>query len=162
MSFDKAFALIIEHEGGWSNHPNDPGGLTKWGITQRDYPNLDLLTLTMDQAKAIYKHDYWAAIKGDYLPPMIATLVFDSAVNQGVFRATRFMQTALQVAPDGIIGQKTIAAAQNADPYEFAVLFGAERALHYASLQTFDVFGKGWMRRLLRTTIKVTNGVPSK
>jgi lysozyme family protein len=116
------------------------------------------MTLTLDQAKHIYKSDYWDAIKGDHLPPMIATLVFDSAVNQGVFRATKLMQTALKVSADGIIGKKTLAAAQNADPYEFAVLFGAERALHYASLKTFDVFGRGWMRRLLRTTIKVTNG----
>lgn len=158
MSFDKAFDLIILHEGGWSNHPNDPGGLTRWGITQRDYPHLDLMNLTLDQAKHIYKNDYWNAIKGDYLPAMIAALVFDSAVNQGVYRATKMMQSALKVSVDGIIGKQTLAAAQNADPYEFAVLFGAERALHYASLKNFDVFGKGWMRRLLRTTIKVTNG----
>jgi lysozyme family protein len=158
VSFDKAFSLIIENEGGWSNHPSDPGGLTKWGITEKSYPNLDLMTLTLEQAKAIYKRDYWDAIKGDYLPPMIATLVFDSAVNQGVYRATKLMQHALRVSIDGIIGKNTIAAAQNADPYEFAVLFGAERALHYASLDTFDVFGRGWMRRLLRTTIKVTHG----
>lgn len=162
MSFDKAFALVIEHEGGWANHPNDPGGLTRYGITQRDYPDIDLMNLTLDGAKAIYKRDYWDAIKGDHLPSMIATLVFDSAVNQGVFRATRFMQKALGVSVDGIIGKQTLSAAQNADPYEFATLFGAERALHYASLSTFDVFGKGWMRRLLRTTIKVTNGVSSQ
>lgn len=158
MSFDKAFFLVIEHEGGWSNHPNDPGGLTRYGITQRDYPDIDLMSLTLDGAKAIYKRDYWDAIKGDYLPATIATLVFDSAVNQGVYRATKLMQRALGVSADGIIGKRTIAAAQNADPYEFAALFGAERALHYASLSTFDVFGRGWMRRLLRTTIKATHG----
>jgi lysozyme family protein len=159
MTFDNAFNLIIENEGGWANHPSDPGGLTRWGITQKQYPNLDLMTLTLDQAKAIYKRDYWDAIKGDYLPATIATLVFDSAVNQGVYRATKLMQVALQVSADGIIGSKTLSAAQNADPYEFAALFGAERALHYASLGTFDVFGRGWMRRLLRTTIKVTHGL---
>jgi lysozyme family protein len=159
VSFARAFDLLIKQEGGWSNHPSDPGGLTKWGITQRDYPNLDLVALTIGQAQAIYKHDYWDAIRGDALPPMLAELVFDAAVNQGVFRATKLMQVTLQVSADGIIGPKTISAAQNADPYEFAALFGAERALHYASLSTFDVFGRGWMRRLLRTTIKVTHGV---
>lgn len=120
------------------------------------------MNLTLDGAKAIYKRDYWDAIKGDYLPSMIATLVFDSAVNQGVYRATKLMQKSLGVSVDGVIGKQTLAAAQNADPYEFATLFGAERALHYAALSTFDVFGRGWMRRLLKTTIKVTNGVSSQ
>jgi lysozyme family protein len=159
MNFDEAFEIVIGHEGEWSNHARDPGGLTRWGITQRDYPNLDLETLTLDGAKHIYKSDYWDKIQGDYLPGKIAFLVFDSAVNQGVMRATKLMQRALSVQVDGVIGPRTLAAAQSVDPVEFAALFGAERALHYASLSNFDVFGRGWMRRLLRTTLKVNNGI---
>jgi lysozyme family protein len=153
--FDKAFEHIIGEEGGYTNHPRDPGGETKYGITKRDYPDLDIANLTVDQAKHIYRDNYWDAIKADYLPESIATLVFDSAVNQGVMRATKLMQRALEVQVDGVIGPRTIAAAQNIDPIDFAVKFGAERALHYAALSNFDVFGRGWMRRLLRTTLKV-------
>jgi lysozyme family protein len=158
MSFDSAFALIIGHEGGYTNHPRDPGGETKYGITKRDFPDLDIQNLTREQAKHIYKANYWDAIKGDYLPPGIATLVFDSAVNQGPVRAIKFMQRALEVGVDGVIGPKTLIAAQDVDPDEFSAKFGAERALHYAGLNTFDVFGRGWLRRLLRTTIKVAHG----
>jgi lysozyme family protein len=157
--FDQAFEHIIGEEGGYTNHPRDPGGATKYGITQRDYPDLDIENLTLDQAKHIYRANYWDAIKADYLPSQIAILVFDSAVNQGVSRATKLMQRALEVQVDGVIGPRTIAAAQNVDPTEFAVKFGAERALHYAALSNFDVFGRGWMRRLLRTTLKVAHGV---
>jgi lysozyme family protein len=155
MTFDDAFEIVVAHEGEWSSHPRDPGGLTRWGITQRDYPDLDLETLTLEQAKRIYKADYWDKIKGDYLPGKIAFLVFDSAVNQGVMRATKLMQRALSVQVDGVIGPKTLMAAQSVDDVEFAALFGAERALHYASLSNFDVFGRGWIRRLMRTTLKV-------
>jgi lysozyme family protein len=157
--FDKAFEHIIGAEGGYVHHPRDPGGETKYGITKRDYPDLDIPNLTLDQAKHIYRANYWDAIKADYLPGQVAILVFDSAVNQGVSRATKLMQRALEVQVDGVIGPRTIAAAQNIDPFEFAVKFGAERALHYAALSNFDVFGRGWMRRLLRTTLKVAHGV---
>jgi lysozyme family protein len=155
MNFHDAFQMVVGHEGGISDHPDDPGGLTKYGITSRDYPSLDIRNLTLNQARRIYKSDYWDKIHGDDLPGRVAALVFDSAVNQGVSRATKLMQRALQVQVDGVIGKNTLTAAENVDPDEFAVLFGAERALHYASLSTFDTFGRGWMRRLLRTTIQV-------
>jgi lysozyme family protein len=159
VNFHDAFEMVIGHEGGVSNHPDDPGGLTKYGITSREYPNLDIRNLTLGQARNIYKADYWDEIQGDDLPGRIAALVFDSAVNQGPARAIKLMQKALGVQADGIIGKRTLSAAENIDPNEFAALFGAERALHYASLSTFDVFGRGWMRRLLRTTIQVTHGI---
>jgi lysozyme family protein len=159
VSFEQAFALVLESEGGYVNHPDDPGGETKYGITKRQYPSLDIANLTVEQAKHIYKSDYWDAIKGDFLPPVVAGLTFDSAVNQGVPRAIKMMQRALMVASDGVIGPRTLSAALSVDPVEFASRFGAERALHYASLETFDVFGRGWMRRLFNTTIKVIHGI---
>jgi lysozyme family protein len=119
---------------------------------------LDIANLTVEQVKRIYKSDYWDAIHGDILPRAIGILVFDSAVNQGPRRAIKFMQRALGVDVDGVIGPRTLTAAQSADPAEFASRFGAERALHYAALSTFDVFGRGWMRRLFDTTIKVLHG----
>ena len=158
MSFEKAVELVLEHEGVLSDHSADPGGLTKYGISQRSYPNLDIASLTVEDAKAIYRKDYWDKIKGDLLPDGMATLVFDSAVNQGPARATKFMQTALGVDPDGIIGPRTLSAASRADLNKFAVRFGVERAMHYAKLPTFPIFGRGWMRRLFDVTIRVIHG----
>jgi lysozyme family protein len=157
-AFDFAIGLVLQNEGGYVNHPSDPGGETKYGITKRQYPELDIANLTVEQAKGIYKRDYWDAISGDRLPPQIATLVFDCAVNQGPKRAIKFMQTALGTSADGVIGPRTLHAAYVADPAAFATRMNAERALHYASLSTFDVFGKGWMRRLFDVTIKVFRG----
>lgn len=158
MTFEAAVELIFKHEGGLVEHPSDPGGLTKYGISQRSYPRLDIRNLTKEQAKDIYKRDYWDKIKGDLLPAGISTLVFDSAVNQGTLRATMFLQKALGVEADGIIGPRTVAAASRANLRDFAVKFGAERALHYAKLPTFPIFGRGWMRRLLDTTIRGVDG----
>ena len=155
MSFEFAVNLVLENEGGYVNHPSDPGGETKHGITKRQYPDLDIASLTIDQAKEIYRRDYWAAVKGDSLPDQIASVVFDCAVNQGPGRAIKFMQAALGVSADGIIGPRTLAAANSVSPALFVTRMMAERALHYASLSTFDVFGKGWMRRLFDVTIKV-------
>jgi lysozyme family protein len=158
MSFEKAVELVLEHEGVLSDHSADPGGLTKYGISQRSYPHLDIASLTVDDAKAIYRKDYWDRVKGDLLPEGMSTLVFDSAVNQGPVRAIKFMQHALGVDPDGIIGPRTLAAAKRANLHTFAVKFGVERAMHYAKLPTFPIFGKGWMRRLFDVTIKVIHG----
>jgi lysozyme family protein len=162
MSFETAIPLILVHEGGLSDHPHDPGGLTKFGISQRAYPDLDIRNISVEQAKAIYKRDYWDRIKGDSLPEGISTLVFDSAVNQGVPRATKMMQRALSVDADGIIGPRTLAAASRANLRDFAVRFGVERAMHYASLPTFSIFGKGWLRRLFDVTTRVIHGTEAE
>ena len=162
MSFQSALDLVLKWEGEYSDHPSDPGGETKYGITKRDYPHLDIQNLTVEQAAIIYRANYWNGIKGDHLPEGISTLVFDSAVNQGVRRATRMMQRALNVDADGIIGPRTLAAASRANLLDFAVRFGTERALHYASLPTFSIFGKGWLRRLFDVTTQVIHGAEAK
>lgn len=128
MSFERAFEIVIGHEGGLVDDPRDPGGLTKFGISQRAYPSLDIKALTLEQAKGIYYEDYWLKAGCDQLvdEPM-AILVFDCAVNQGVDRAKSL-------------------SMRGPNPIDFQ----AERALHYASLPTFQRFGRGWMRRLFR------------
>ena len=156
--FDSAVELILAYEGGLVSNSYDPGGLTKYGISQRAYPDLDIASLTQEQAKAIYKRDYWDKIHGDILPSGIATLVFDAAVNQGISRATKMMQKALGVDADGIAGRRTFAALSKAQLLDFAAQFGVQRALHYASLPTFPIFGKGWMRRVFDVTVRVING----
>lgn len=156
--FEFAVNLALAYEGGLVSNKYDPGGLTNYGISQRAYPDLDITSLTEEQAKAIYKKDYWDKIRGDMLPPGIATLVFDAAVNQGISRATKMMQKAIGVDADGIVGPRTMAALSKTSLMEFAVQFGTQRALHYASLPTFPIFGKGWMRRVFDVTARVIHG----
>lgn len=132
MSFERAFDMVIGHEGGYVNDPNDPGGETKFGISKRAYPTLDIKSVTIEQAREIYLRDYWFTAGCDRIEDdAMAILVFDCAVNQGVSRALRF------------------AAGANT-PAEFQ----AERALHYATLPTFGRYGRGWMRRLFDGLLK--------
>jgi lysozyme family protein len=133
-NFERAFNLVIGEEGGYVNDPQDPGGETKFGISKRSYPNVDIKQLTLEQAKQIYKRDYWDKLFLDTQKWHIALLMFDCAVNQGVGAAGSFYE---KVQTKGV--------------ETFTVDFQVERALHYASLKTFGRFGKGWMRRLFRT-----------
>lgn len=132
MTFDRAFEMVVGVEGGYVNDPEDPGGETHFGISKRAYPNLDIKALTSEQAKDIYFRDYWVpAGCGHIADEAMAILMFDCAVNQGVDRARKL-------------------AAKANTPAEFQ----AERALHYASLSTFQRFGRGWMRRLFDGLLK--------
>lgn len=148
MSFDTAFEIVVGLEGGFVDDPKDAGGRTKYGISQRAYPSLDIASLTLSDAKVIYKRDYWDAAKCDRLPDSIAIVLFDSAVNQGIKQATKLLQRALAVNDDGVLGSLTIAAANAVNENDVLVKFCAERALHYASLSNFSTYGRGWMRRL--------------
>lgn len=152
--FDRAFDIIIGHEGGYVNDPKDPGGETKYGISKRAYPALDIGALTLDEAKQVYLLDYWHAMQcGSFTWP-VALVLFDCAVNQGVQRARKLAQVVARVEVDGIIGPKTRAAIRAIDSQQFVVKYQAERILHYASLSTFDRFGRGWSRRAIETAIK--------
>lgn len=149
-TFDRCIRAVLSEEGGLSNHPQDPGGLPRFGISSRAYPHLDIRALTMDAAIAIYRRDYWNPIRGMDLPPALALLVFDSAVNQGVGTAARLLQKAVGVTEDGNIGPVTLRAAL-AVPLEQALIdFCAERALRYEFNRNEETFGRGWYRRLFR------------
>ena len=153
--FEKAVDLILKHEGGYVNHPEDPGGETNFGIAKRSYPDLDIAKLSKHDAKQIYKEDYWDRVKGDELPPAIALMVFDTAVNMGISRASKFLQEVVNAKPiDGIIGSKTVANTKNAfkNAPEFVLTSYANKRLdHYKKLSTFETFGKGWTRRVEET-----------
>lgn len=146
-SFDSAFAKVVSVEGGYVNDRRDPGGETKYGISQRAYPNVDIKNLTLDQAKAIYKENYWDRIRGDELPDPLSHLVFDSAVNQGTGPAVKMLQAALKINVDGVVGQETLKAAKTAGSYVCAV-FMTKRALRYTRNPDFETFGEGWLNRL--------------
>ena len=148
MTFDECFAKLIGHEGELSNHPADKGGLTKYGISQRAYPALDIAALTLDTAKEIYRRDYWSRAQCDRLPPALAFQVFDGAVNSGIGTSIRWLQAAAGVAPDGVVGPLTIRAVGDKDPAVMIARYNSARLDFMTRLSTWDVFSRGWCRRI--------------
>lgn len=146
--FDQLIERVLSHEGGYVNHPKDPGGETNWGIAKRSYPDLNIRMLTRAQAIAIYKRDFWDRVQGDKLPPEFAFQAFDAAVNHGIGNAVRWMQRAAGVADDGIIGPVTLAAIKRTPASDLVLLFNAVRLEFYTMLSTWPTFGKGWTRRV--------------
>ena len=150
--FDKAFDLLIGNEGGYVNNPKDPGGETNWGITRtvavdNGYDG-SMKLMPKETAKGIYKKMYWDKLQCDQLPFVVAFQLFDAGVNHGNSQAVKFLQRALSVVDDGVIGAQTIAAVSKLDDLQIVMLFNAERIEFYAALKTFSTFGKGWVRRV--------------
>ena len=154
MSFDRAVAMVLRHEGGYVNDPRDPGGETRFGISKRAYPDVDILRLTEDEAKVIYRRDYWNTLRPDEIPAPLAICVFDAAVNMGRDKAVRLLQRACGVAQDGVMGGNTIAAANRLP--EPVVRFSTERAIAYTGIRGFDTFGKGWLRRTFAVALEAS------
>ena len=146
MDFDTAFSRLIDSEGGYINNPADPGGETKFGISKRSYPDLDIANLTVDQARTIYYDDFWRVL-GD-AHPAIKFQVFDFAVNSGIQTAIRKLQLAVGVADDGHWGPKSTAALASMDLNDVLMRFAAQRLLFMTSLPTWGEFGRGWARRV--------------
>lgn len=141
---------VLSSEGGYNDDPADPGGETKWGISKRSYPNLDIAALTRQDAIDIYYTDFWVRTFGDELPVAIAYQVFDAAVNHGIGNALRWMQRAVGVADDGLIGPVTLQAVNKAKEDDMDLLFNAERLEFYAKLKAGDRFWRGWVNRSAR------------
>lgn len=148
MNIGRALTLLLEHEGGYSNHPRDNGGKTRYGITEavarKHHYQGDMKDLPWSTAEFIYRIDYWDKVRADQLPDNLRFHVFDCAVNSGVSRAVKLLQSCAGVTVDGIIGKNTIAAAQNVTPEQYTE---ARRAF-VRTLEDYDVFGKGWENRL--------------
>jgi lysozyme family protein len=147
MSFDKAFALTVGVEGGYVNDPADPGGETRYGISKRAHPDVDIKSLTLDQAKDIYRRDYWQAASCDSMPERIGHLVFDCAVHHGVKTAIKLLQRALKVADDGEFGPITRGTLTARDTNETADLLMAERAVYMTTCSAWPTFKRGWLKR---------------
>jgi lysozyme family protein len=154
MSFDQAFALTVSPavEGGYVDNPDDTGGETRFGISKASYPSVDIANLTLAGAEVIYQRDYWLACHCDALPPPVAGLVFDAAVNQGAGTAARMLQSAVGAATDGDIGPKTLTAISKADPATLHATIGWLREARYRQDGDFPTFGHGWIIRLMRVT----------
>lgn len=148
--FKVVFRDIIGVEGGYVNSPNDPGGETKYGISKRSYPHLDIKNLTLTQAYQIYWDDFWTRMACDHMPIGLDRFVFDFAVNSGTPTVARKLQMAVGTLADGKVGPKTIAAIQRMDQRAvFRTLF-VERAIIFASAKP-NVFAEnshGWYARL--------------
>ena len=152
MNFDQAFERLIGHEGGYVNHPADPGGETNWGITLRTaraegYTG-PMRSMTRQQAKEIYRSAYWGRARADQYDGAIGYQLFDAAVNHGIGNAVRFLQRAVGVADDGDIGPVTVAAIKRMSVTDVLARFNAERLDFYTKLTTWPTFGKGWTRRV--------------
>lgn len=146
IDFDTAFARLINIEGGYSNDPNDPGGETKYGISKRSYPNVDIKNLTLDGAKAIYRADFWDVL--GTADPAIKFQAFDFAVNSGIQTAVRKLQLAIGVADDGHWGPRSAAHLASMDLNDVLLRFAAERLLFMTNLSKWDNYGRGWARRI--------------
>ena len=155
-NFSSSFELLLKHEGGYVNHPDDPGGRTNHGITQRVYEKFlgedvteeEMKDMPLEDVFSIYKEDYWDRIRGDELPSGVDLCVFDWAVNSGVSQASKALQRVLGVLDDGIIGSRTVAATCRKENQTVVVeAISQKREDFYRSLGTFDTLGRGWLRR---------------
>ena len=154
MNFDQAFEILIGHEGGYVNHPRDPGGETKFGISKRSYPGEDIPNMTLVRAKDIYQRDYWWKAGCDLVPECVKFDLFDTAVNAGPKTAIQMLQRAVGVEDDGVIGPKTMLALSSMDPERLDKRFNGFRLQHLSTLSTWETFGRGWANRIAKNLMK--------
>lgn len=155
VNFDQSFERLLKHEGGYVNHPSDPGGETKFGISKRAYPNVDIKALTEEEAKRIYRRDYWDPMRLDDLPQTVRFDMFDTAVNSGIRQAVIFLQRAAGVDDDGKLGPVTIAECGRIDPERLAARFNGHRLDFLNNLRTWPAFGRGWAQRIADNLMEV-------
>jgi lysozyme family protein len=161
-NWKQAFDMMLKSEGGYVNHPSDPGGMTNLGVTKRVWEEWvgresnekEMRSLTPEMVEPLYKRKFWDACKCDDMPAGIDYLVFDFAVNAGVGRSAKILQTAVGVPADGGIGPVTLAAVKAQDPVELVEKFSQAKEAFYRSLNTFETFGKGWLNRVAAVKIK--------
>ena len=155
-NWDHCFAMVIKSEGGFVNHPKDPGGMTNLGVTRSAWEAFlgshvtedDMRALTPEIVKPFYKSLYWDRIKGDSLPSGVDYAAYDLAVNSGPNKAARYLQEIAGVPVDGVIGPKSLESISTCDAKETADSICDMRLDFLKKLPTFETFGKGWSRRV--------------
>ena len=152
MNFDQSFDALLKHEGGYSDHAADPGGKTRYGITESVAREVgyqgDMRDLPLNLAKRIYREQYWNAVKADQLPSAARYLVFDAAVNSGAGQAARWLQRAVGAKDDGVIGPITLRATHQTNPEVLVRRVLAQRLRFMTGLTNWPAFGRGWARRI--------------
>ena len=155
-NFNECLEKVLGHEGGYINHPDDPGGETNLGVTKdvyetwcmvEDVVQKDMKDLSVDDVAPIYKLNYWLKAKCNELPTGVDYVVFDMSVNDGVSRAAKFLQGVVGAEKDGIIGSKTLAMVNDMGKFDMIEALCLEREDFYRNLNTFNTFGKGWLNR---------------
>ena len=155
-NWENAFAAVLKHEGGYVNHPKDPGGMTNLGVTKRaweayvghEVDEAAMRALTPEIVKPFYKKMYWDKIRGDDLPSGVDYAAYDLAVNSGTGRAAKYLHEIAGVPADGVIGPKSIAAIQACPADETVDALCGMRLDFLKRLPTWDTFGKGWGKRV--------------
>ena len=166
-NYEHCLGMILHHEGGYVNHPKDPGGETNMGVTRRVYENWcleqdlfrkDMKDLEFSDVAPIYKKNYWDRCKCDSLPNGVDLCVFDMGVNAGTGRGARFLQKCVGSVSDGAVGPNTLRQVD-----EWIAMRGEEdlitdyserRRDYYKRLKTFSTFGRGWIRRVDETEVE--------
>jgi len=165
-AFETAFIELVGLEGNYSNDENDSGNWTggainkgelkgtMYGISAASYPTLDIVSLSLDKAKAIYFTDFWNKLRCSSLPDVVAIALFKEGVNLGVSGASRAFQKSLKVSPDGVLGQITIGIATSNPPKQVLENFLGECAWEYTQMSKFSLYGKGWLNRVIKTAVE--------
>ena len=159
-NFSECLKLVLHHEGGYVNHPKDPGGETNMGVTKRVYEEFggtkDMTDLEFEDDMPIYKKNYWDRVKADDLPAGLDLCVFDFGVNAGTGRAAKYLQSLVGATADGAIGPntlRTVHAYVQIEGIEATIeAYQKNRQGYYEKLKTFETFGRGWTRRNNETT----------
>lgn len=166
MEFDRAFDLLIDREKGFQDDPRDRGNWTggrvgvgelkgtKYGISAMTYPGLDIKALTLDDARAIYRRDFWDFLKLEQMPAGIRFDLFDTAVNSSPNTAAKLLQRGVGVKDDGDIGRITLGAVAALTGDQLDKKFNGQRLLYLADLKTWPDYGRGWVRRVARNLIE--------
>ena len=155
QNFDKCMEMLLVHEGGYVNHPSDPGGMTNLGVTKKTYDHhhgtdIDeegMRNLTVQDVMPISRTNYWERCRCQDLPSGVDWAVFDWAVNSGPGRSVKALQRAVGAFEDGIIGAQTLMAVTASQPHEIINRIAVHRDSYYRELKHFDTFGRGWIRR---------------
>tara|TARA_R100001244_G_C5161867_1_gene131075 strand:- start:16 stop:492 length:477 start_codon:yes stop_codon:yes gene_type:complete len=153
--FESIISAVLEHEGGYVNDPDDPGGETKYGISKKTFPDVDIKSLTVEQAIDIYKKEYWKPSKVEMLPDRLWSIYFDMAVNMGIKRACEILQKAcnhknrFRIKVDGRLGRNTANAAKGLEPERLQSF----RVKYYADLVNrkpkLEKYWYGWYKRAI-------------
>ena len=154
-NFSECLKLVLHHEGGYVNHPKDPGGETNMGVTKRVYEEFggtkDMKDLEFEDVMPIYKKNYWDRVKADDLPAGLDLCVFDFGVNAGTGRAAKYLQSLVGATADGAIGPNTLKTVEvyvQIEGIEATIeAYQKNRQGYYEKLKTFETFGRGWTLR---------------
>jgi len=156
--FKECLDLVLKSEGGFVNHPSDPGGMTNLGVTKKVWEDFvghpvseaDMRALTPEKVAPLYEQKYWRPTYCEVLPRGLSLLIFSMGINAGPGRGVKLLQSSIGCVADGVIGPRTMELIKSADVTDLIQKYSNARRDYYKSLKTFDVFGKGWLARVDR------------